>query len=167
MIILIGGGSRSGKTRFALDIARRHGKRLAYIATAQLLDEEMNQRAAAHRHERGPEFDTIEEPIQLANALTSVNHEAIVIDCLTLWLSNLMLATPPFDIEHETTVLLNTAVAADSSIIFITNEVGCGIVPENELARRFRDAAGYLNQKAAASAREAYFLAFGCPIRLK
>jgi adenosylcobinamide kinase/adenosylcobinamide-phosphate guanylyltransferase len=78
-----------------------------------------------------------------------------------------MLSTPSLDIEHETTTLLNTAAAADSTIILITNEVGCGIVPENDLARRFRDAAGYLNQRAAAAAQEAYFLAFGCPIRLK
>jgi adenosylcobinamide kinase/adenosylcobinamide-phosphate guanylyltransferase len=127
----------------------------------------MHERAAAHRRERGPEFDTIEEPVHLTNRLTSLRYDAIVIDCLTLWLSNLMLSTPPLDIEHETTTLLNTAAAANSTIILITNEVGCGIVPENDLARRFRDAAGYLNQRAAAAAQEAYFLAFGCPIRLK
>lgn len=167
-LILIGGGSRSGKSTYALEYARRYTHPLAFIATAEPRDEEMQVRVAAHRAERGPEFQTIEEPIHVARAVSECGDRfgVIVIDCLTLWLSNLLLSGIE-DFRSETTNLLRIASASPATVVLVTNEVGCGIVPENALARRFRDLAGSMNQQAAAAAHEAYWLIFGVPMRIK
>ena len=169
MIVLIGGGSRSGKSRYALEYARTKGRPLAYIATAEVRDEEMRSRAGAHRAERGTDFHTVEEPLELdlavANAVTG--HRAVVVDCLTLWLSNLMMQQRPRDIVRETASMLRVGSEAEATVILVTNEVGCGIVPENDLSRRFRDSAGAMNQQAAQAAAEVYWMAFGCPLRVK
>ena len=163
-LILIGGGSRSGKSRFALELARAEGSRLAFIATAQMLDSEMGDRIEFHRRERGPLFTTFEEPFDLAQTIRRApDFDAIVVDCLTLWVSNLMLAGR--DIPHQEVV--DAARSATASVIFVTNEVGCGIVPDNELARRFRDQAGSLNQRIAAAADAVYWMAFGIPLKVK
>jgi adenosylcobinamide kinase/adenosylcobinamide-phosphate guanylyltransferase len=161
-IVLVGGGSRSGKSRFALERARRQGGRLAFAATAQAFDHEMEQRIGKHRAERGEGFVTIEAPFDVAGAL-GAGFDAIVVDCLTLWVSNLMLAERPIPIEE----LIAAARKSAALVIFVTNEVGCGIVPENELARRFRDEAGWVNQAVAAAADEVYWMAFGIPLRVK
>ena len=167
MIVLVGGGSRSGKSRYGLELARRFTPPLAFIATAETLDDEMNARAAAHQAERGPEFVTIEEPVELAAALQKAvaTHNAVIVDCLTLWASNLMLRER--NACSEAAPVLQLATAAPVPVIFISNEVGCGIVPENELARRFRDEAGKLNQIVAGAADEVWWMAFGIPVRLK
>jgi adenosylcobinamide kinase / adenosylcobinamide-phosphate guanylyltransferase len=164
-IILIGGGSRSGKSSKALQVARSRGPRLAFIATAQPLDDEMRERIGAHRHERGPGFSTIEEPLKLTAAIERHGSEfdAIVVDCLTLWLSNLMLA----GLTPQTEELLAASLASSAQVIFVTNEVGCGIVPENDLARRFRDEAGRLNRQVAEAASEVCWMIFGCALRVK
>jgi adenosylcobinamide kinase / adenosylcobinamide-phosphate guanylyltransferase len=166
--ILIGGGSRSGKSRFALDYARRHKRPLAFIATAEALDQEMQERVAAHQSDRGPEFKTFEEPIDLARMIADFGNSfgAIVVDCLTLWLSNLMHAGVE-DIRRETANVLHAAAESPAVVLLVTNEVGCGIVPENALARRFRDLAGAMNQQAAEAANEAYWMVFGLPLRIK
>ena len=171
--ILIGGGSRSGKSRFALEYARRHVAPLAFIATAEARDDEMRDRIVAHRAERGPEFETVEEPRDLARVILEAGdrYGAIVVDCLTLWLSNLMLGGSmsggTAEIRRETANLLRVASESPSAVVLVTNEVGCGIVPENALARQFRDLAGAMNQQAATAAQEAYWMAFGIPMRLK
>jgi adenosylcobinamide kinase / adenosylcobinamide-phosphate guanylyltransferase len=169
VIVLIGGGSRSGKSRYALDHARRKGRPLAFVATGETRDEEMRARALAHRSERGDEFDTIEEPLELVSALRSAvaGYRAIVVDCLTLWLSNLMFESKPRDIQRETNSMLRIAAQAEATVILVSNEVGCGIVPDNELSRRFRDLAGAMNQHAAEAAAEVYWMVFGCPLRVK
>lgn len=166
--ILIGGGSRSGKSRFALDYARRCAQPLAFIATAEALDDEMRKRVAAHREERGPEFRTFEEPIHLARTIVDAGNSfgAIVVDCLTLWLSNLMHAGIE-DVRRETANVLRVASESPAAVLLVTNEVGCGIVPENALARQFRDLAGAMNQQAANAAHEAYWMMFGLPLRIK
>lgn len=166
--ILIGGGSRSGKSRFALEYARRHAAPLAFIATAEARDDEMRDRIVAHQAERGSEFETIEEPRDLARVIVDAGdrYGAIVVDCLTLWLSNLMFGGST-DIRRETANLLRVASESTSAVVLVTNEVGCGIVPENALARQFRDLAGAMNQQAAAAAQEAYWMAFGIPMQLK
>lgn len=166
-LLLIGGGSRSGKSRFALDLARARGRPLAFIATAGTLDEEMRKRAAMHRQERGEDFETFEEPLELSRLIREEGSrfQAIVVDCLTLWLSNLMFAGR--DIQAETSDLLRIAAESQASMILVTNEVGCGIVPENELARRFRDEAGRMNQSAASVASEVYWTVFGIALRVK
>ncbi len=164
-IILIGGGCRSGKSRHALQLARQRGRRLGFIATAEALDDEMRERIRMHRQERGPDFTTIEEPLSLASAIRrhASDFDAIVVDCLTLWLSNLATS----DIEAETAKLLEAALASPAQVILVTNEVGCGIVPGNPVARRFRDDAGRLNQRVAEAADEVYWMVFGCALRVK
>jgi adenosylcobinamide kinase/adenosylcobinamide-phosphate guanylyltransferase len=167
VIVLVGGGSRSGKSRYALDRARRVDGPRVYIATAETFDTEMRDRASAHRAERGGDFVTLEEPIELTAAIRAVRHEvnAIVIDCLTLWVSNLMLAGR--DVFAETAAMLEAAKNHPATVVLVSNEVGCGIVPENELARRFRDLAGFVNQQTAAEANEVWWMAFGCPLQVK
>jgi adenosylcobinamide kinase/adenosylcobinamide-phosphate guanylyltransferase len=164
-IILIGGGSRSGKSQHALLLARQHGRRLGFIATAQPLDDEMRERIRLHQQERSPDFTTIEEPIAVASAIErhSSDFDAIVVDCLTLWLSNLAAS----DIEPQTGKLIESALATSTQVILVTNEVGCGIVPDNAVARRFRDDAGRLNQRVAEAASEVYWMVFGCALRVK
>jgi adenosylcobinamide kinase/adenosylcobinamide-phosphate guanylyltransferase len=167
VIVLIGGGSRSGKSRFALDYARRCGEPRAFIATAELFDEEMKARALAHGKEREGEFTTFEEPLDLARTTreASTRHRAIVIDCLTLWLSNLMREAR--EIESELSRFLVAAAESTATVVAVTNEVGCGIVPDNELSRRFRDEAGRMNQRVASAAGEVYWTVFGIALRLK
>jgi adenosylcobinamide kinase/adenosylcobinamide-phosphate guanylyltransferase len=168
-VILIGGGSRSGKSAEALRMLRHAGPRMGFIATARPSDEEMHERIERHRAERGPEIVTWEEPIALAERILAEDgrYDAIVIDCLTLWLSNLMLSEASTSIEAKTEELLQVAVNTRTQIVFVTNEVGCGIVPENALARRFRDEAGRLNQRFAERASEVYWMVFGIGLRLK
>jgi adenosylcobinamide kinase/adenosylcobinamide-phosphate guanylyltransferase len=137
-----------------------------FVAAARLLDEEMRLRARMHQAERGAEFTTVEEPIEIAEILKTRQFAVAVVDCLTLWLSNIMLEGDR-DIERELEKLLHTATDVNAPVILVTNEVGCGIVPDNALAREFRDHAGRLNQRAASLADEVYWMAFGCPLRVK
>ncbi len=161
-LILVGGGSRSGKSRFALQLAKeRFGPRKWFLATAEPGDHEMSERIARHRAERGGEFETIEEPFAIDRTIAAA--DVIVVDCLTLWTSNLMLANRQNEVDDR----LARLAASAATCIAVTNEVGSGIVPSNELARQFRDLAGTVNQKAAALATEVYFVAFGLPLRLK
>ena len=163
-MILIGGGARSGKSRYALQKALAIEGRRVFLATAKPLDDEMASRIARHKADRGPEFETIEEPLDLARVIAGA-FGAMVVDCLTLWLSNLMFAGKDCDLETE--ALIAAAKAVSGTVIFVTNEVGSGIVPGNALAREFRDHAGTLNQRVAAIAEEVYFMAFGQPLRVK
>jgi adenosylcobinamide kinase / adenosylcobinamide-phosphate guanylyltransferase len=164
-VILIGGGARSGKSRYALEKARAIEGSRALVATAQPFDEEMATRIDRHRAERGEEFTTIEEPLDLARAIADARFDVILVDCLTLWLSNIMFANR--DSDAETGSLVNAAQAAAGTVIFVTNEVGSGIVPDNALAREFRDRAGILNQRIANAAQEVYWMVFGQALRVK
>jgi adenosylcobinamide kinase/adenosylcobinamide-phosphate guanylyltransferase len=165
-VILVGGGVRSGKSRYAIELARKRGSRLAFLATAQAHDLEMEARVAKHKLERGADFATIEEPLEIAAAVRKSDADAIVVDCLTLWLSNVML-TFGRDVDAETEKVLNIARESQAALILVTNEVGCGIVPETTLGRDFRDRAGVLNQRVAAVADEIYWMVFGIPVRVK
>lgn len=165
-VILVGGGARSGKSRHALNLARGRGPRLVFLATAQPFDAEMEARIARHRADRPEEFSTIEEPLEIAAAIRETPADAMVVDCLTLWLSNIML-TFGRDVDAEIEKLLKAARETSAMVILVTNEVGCGIVPESPLARDFRDHAGILNQRSAAIADEVYWMVFGCPLRVK
>lgn len=164
-IVLIGGGARSGKSRYALELARRRGGRLAFLATAEALDPEMQARVARHRAERGPEFTTIEEPLEIARAILAIQADTIVVDCLTLWLSNVMLSFGR-NADAESEELVAAIQSIPAAVILVTNEVGCGIVPESTLGRDFRDQAGILNQRVAAVADEVYWMVFGHPLRV-
>jgi adenosylcobinamide kinase/adenosylcobinamide-phosphate guanylyltransferase len=168
-LILVGGGVRSGKSAFALARARRFGQRLAFVATAQAFDDEMRARIAAHRAERGGSFTTFESPTALAETIDAIRgFDAVVVDCLTLWLSNLLMEVPKADAHHAAVARLAASIqAATAPVIVVTNEVGMGIVPENPLARAFRDLAGRAHQRLARDADELYFAAMGTLLRLR
>jgi adenosylcobinamide kinase/adenosylcobinamide-phosphate guanylyltransferase len=165
--ILFLGGARSGKSRIAQEQAERLGGELVYIATGEALDEEMADRIGRHRADRGPRWRTVECPIDLAAAVAAEGGagRVLVVDCLTLWLSNLMFAER--DIVGASASLVTALAASPSTIMLVSNEVGCGIVPENALARRFRDEAGRLNQAIAAAADEVFLVAAGLTLKMK
>jgi adenosylcobinamide kinase/adenosylcobinamide-phosphate guanylyltransferase len=172
--IFITGGARSGKSRFAEQLAGGYGAPLGYLATAQSLDDEMDRRISTHRQRRGEAWQTIEEPLDLARALTANDglFNVTLVDCLTLWLTNLLLNEEQ-DEKTETRImdevqrLASTLRGMQTPVIIVSNEVGMGIVPENRLARVFRDLAGQANQIIAAAADEAWLVASGIPLRLK
>lgn len=164
---LILGGARSGKSRFAEELAQAAPGRRIYIATAEALDDEMEQRIAHHRLQRGEGWQTVECPLALAEAIAAhAAHDVVLlVDCLTLWLSNLMMADA--DIIEECQRLADAVSAAPGMLLLVSNEVGQGIVPDNALARRFRDEAGRLNQAMARIADAVWFVTAGIPSRLK
>ena len=165
-IILITGGARSGKSTRAEARARAFPGRPVYVATAEALDAEMRERIAKHRARRGSAWLERETPIELVAALVETDgHGARLVDCLTLWLSNLMHAER--DWEREAILLAEMLARQNSPVVLVTNEVGLGIVPDNALARRFRDAAGILNQMVARVADEVEFVVAGLPMRVK
>ncbi|NMM45326.1 bifunctional adenosylcobinamide kinase/adenosylcobinamide-phosphate guanylyltransferase [Rhodospirillaceae bacterium KN72] len=168
---LILGGARSGKTARALALAEqayeRDGLVPVYIATAQAFDSEMEDRIARHREERGTHWSTVEAPLDLCDAIrerTSPRH-VLLVDCLTLWLSNITFADR--DIAEESQKLVDALRAASGPVVVVSNEVGLSIVPENALARRFRDDQGRLNQTIAAAVDHVEFVAAGLPLVLK
>jgi adenosylcobinamide kinase/adenosylcobinamide-phosphate guanylyltransferase len=165
-IILITGGARSGKSVRAEARARAFAGRPVYLATAEALDAEMTERIALHGARRGPEWIARDVPLQLAQALIETDGGgARLVDCLTLWLSNLMHAER--DVVDETSRLAATLAGQQSPVVLVTNEVGLGIVPDNALARRFRDAAGVMNQTIARIADEVEFVVAGFAMRVK
>lgn len=165
--LFILGGARSGKSRHAQACAEALPGELVYIATGQAFDDEMAERIARHRADRGPRWRTVEAPLELPQAIGDAAREdrVLLVDCLTLWLSNLMLAER--DLESATERLVRAIGNAPGTIILVSNEVGWGIVPENALARRFRDAAGRLNQSIAACVDGAVLIVAGLPLKLK
>jgi adenosylcobinamide kinase / adenosylcobinamide-phosphate guanylyltransferase len=165
-IILITGGARSGKSTRAEARVRAFAGRPVYIATAEALDGEMRERIAKHRARRDSEWLEREAPLELVAALLETDGGgARLVDCLTLWLSNLMHAER--DWEKEAKLLVDALSRQKSPVVLVTNEVGLGIVPDNALARRFRDAAGILNQMVARAADEVEFVVAGLPMRVK
>ena len=165
-VVLITGGARSGKSRRAEARALSFSGRPVYIATAEALDAEMKERIARHRIRRGNDWIEREVPLDLAQALTETDGGgARLVDCLTLWLSNLLHAGR--DWQHEADLLAKTLQRQRSPVVLVTNEVGLGIVPDNALARTFRDAAGLLNQSIAAVADEVEFVVAGMALKVK
>ncbi len=166
-LTLITGGARSGKSAFALEHAAGLGARRAFIATAQALDDEMRVRIEAHKRERGEDWHTVEEPLALAQWLedNADKYDVVVVDCLTLWLSNIMLSD--CDVEAESMELADTMAGAPCYVVAVTNEVGMGIVPESSMGREFRDLAGRLNRLVAGEAQEVYLVVSGIPVRIK
>ena len=169
-IILITGGCRSGKSRFALDYANRHFSKKIYLATAEILDEEMALRVDRHRKARGPEWQTVEEPVRVVEKIMEYRDqgETIVFDCLTLWLSNLLLKwDDEARIMEEVNRLKRAIKEGAATLIIVTNEVGMGIVPDYPLGRRFRDLSGTVNQRMAEEADTVVFMVSGIPLFLK
>jgi adenosylcobinamide kinase / adenosylcobinamide-phosphate guanylyltransferase len=167
-VTLVLGGARSGKSGFAQKAAETEADagRLVMIATGQAFDDEMAERIARHRADRDESWTTVEAPLELAAAIAALPAEAIaVVDCLTLWLSNQMLADR--DVEAACAELVAAVAACPARLWLVSNEVGLGIVPETPLGRRFRDEAGRLNQRLAATVDEVYFVAAGLPLKMK
>jgi len=164
--LLVIGGARSGKSRYAQSRADTLDFNKIYVATAQAFDEEMRDRIARHQADRD-DWETIEAPLEVAAAIAmrSTPRTVILVDCLTLWATNLILGD--HDVTAATTALIDAIRAAPGPVILVANEVGFGIVPENALARRFRDEAGIINQRIAAVVSEVQLVAAGIPLKLK
>jgi adenosylcobinamide kinase/adenosylcobinamide-phosphate guanylyltransferase len=164
--ILITGGARSGKSGIAETMALSFGLPAVYVATATVGDEEMAARIAAHRARRGAEWITHAEPLDLPSVLKATDgHGPRLVDCLTLWLSNVIFAGR--DWREEAQHLIDALYLQSGPVILVTNEVGSGIVPDNRLSRDFRDAAGIINQQVAAMADEVYLAVCGLPMKVK
>lgn len=164
---LVLGGARSGKSRHAEELVLGSGLDAHYVATGSAGDDEMAERIAHHRARRGPAWTTHEEPLDLLRTLRTVAapDRAVLVDCLTLWMSNLLFAE--HDIEAESTALCGLLGALPGPVVLVSNEVGLGLVPETPLGRRFRDAQGRLNQAVAAIVPRVVFVAAGLPLILK
>jgi adenosyl cobinamide kinase/adenosyl cobinamide phosphate guanylyltransferase len=164
-LTLVLGGARSGKSRYAESLFAALPPPWLYVATAEAGDEEMRARIGAHRARRGPDWRTVEVPRHLVAALQKAGTTPVLVDCLTLWLSNLMLAD--IDIEAETGHLERALVAAVAPVVLVANEVGSGVVPDHPLGRKFRDLQGVLNQRIAARADRVVLMVAGLPLALK
>lgn len=165
--ILVLGGQRSGKSRFAEELVAKSGRRPVYVATATAGDEEMAARIAVHRHRRGDAWTTIEAPLELPATLGSAAaaDAAVLVDCLTLWVANLMAAER--DIDRDTDALVAALSDAEGPVVVVSNEVGAGVIPDNPLARRYADALGTLNQRVAAAVGRVIVMAAGQPLVVK
>ena len=166
-VALVLGGARSGKSTFAEALAHDGRKQCVYVATAERVDDEMAARIETHRARRGTHWRTVEAPIELAEAIrrASTPRACLLVDCLTVWLGNLVHRGHDVDAARE--ALLESLAAVPGPVVLVANEVGLGIVPDNAMARAFRDHAGRLNQAVAAVAGRVYFVAAGIPMTIK
>lgn len=170
--ILILGGARSGKSSFALRLAETCGRRPLYVATAEALDSEMAARIAAHRKARSRRWACVEEPIELASLIADADRnfperDVLLVDCLTLWLNNILYREGPRSFRRRKTELLSAVHSSRKRILFVSNEVGLGLVPSTPVGRQFRDLAGWLNQSVAAAVDAVLFIVSGLPLVLK
>ncbi len=172
-LTLILGGVRSGKSRFAQRLAS-DGKRVLFLATAEAGDADMAARIQSHKETRPSEWDTLEEPLDLAASLSSIlnDYDVVILECLTLWVSNLMLAPPTAgdakaDIPSRVHEILELYRRGDASWIVVSNEVGLGVIPSTTLGRNYADELGRVNQLVAAAADAVYFMAAGLPLQIK
>lgn len=168
-IELILGGARSGKSGCALELAKAHGDSVSWIATAEALDDEMRMRIERHRAERPATWRFVDAPLALAAAIEqeAAPDRCLVVDCLTLWLSNCLMLSDPAVWSAQKEALLAVTARARGRLLLVSNEVDCGIVPDNALARRFRDEAGWLHQALAAQAPRVTLLVAGIAVPVK
>ena len=164
-IIFITGGARSGKSQYAVKIAKETGEEVTFVATCIPADNEMRQRIEEHKKARPSGWHTVEEGLNLPEAIAKIATPVIILDCLTLWVSNLMGAKR--DVEEASKELFDALKKVKGTAIIVSNEVGDGIVPNNRLARKFRDIAGVVNQWMAQVADEVYLMVVGIPVKIK
>ncbi|NWA86515.1 bifunctional adenosylcobinamide kinase/adenosylcobinamide-phosphate guanylyltransferase [Pseudomonas sp. D2002] len=169
MYQLILGGARSGKSRLAERLASESGLDVIYIATSQPLDGEMNERVALHRQRRPGHWGLVEEPVELARVLreNASAERCLLVDCLTLWLTNLLMLEDPARLAFERDQLLETLASLPGEIMFVSNETGLGVVPLGELTRRYVDEAGWLHQALAERCQRVVLTVAGLPLTLK
>lgn len=168
-ITLITGGARSGKSRYALEFASRFGER-AFIATCEPFDEEMKQRVERHRKERGDSFHSVEAPVELGKAIGSLGPDTgvAVVDCLTVWLGNLIHRNEELDVaDPRVNEFVEVLEDPPCDLVIVTNELGMSIVPANPLSRRFRDLSGWVNQEVARRAQRVILMISGIPVTVK
>jgi len=167
--ILITGGVRSGKSRYAEARAAALGTKLLYLATGAAKDEEMARRIAEHRKRRGENWITVEEPLEIGKELLTHRGrvDCAVVDCLTLWVSNLLIQGGEAEVGRAVEELVKVLPQIDFHLLWVTNEVGWGIVPDNALARQFRDLSGWTNQRIAEMAHEVILMVVGLPVVVK
>jgi adenosylcobinamide kinase/adenosylcobinamide-phosphate guanylyltransferase len=166
LTILVTGGARSGKSSFAEKRTKQLGSSLVYIATSEIIDSEIEKRVAEHQARRGSEWQTLHAPLKLTEALFETDGKGpCLVDCLTIWLNNLIFHNE--DTVVATKELIKVLEQRSDPVVFVTNEVGSGIVPENALARRFRDDAGRMNQIISQVADEVYVSISGIPLQIK
>lgn len=170
--ILILGGARSGKSRYALKLAETNWRRPLYVATAEASDPEMADRIAAHKKARGKCWACVEEPLELARLINQAGNffpsrDVLLVDCLTLWLSNVLLKEGLKSFARRKAALLKAVRNSRRSLIIVSNEIGLGVVPASESGRQFRDLAGWLNQDLAAMTDTVVFITAGLPVVLK
>ena len=167
--MLVLGGGRSGKSSWALNYVEREYRSRLFLATAEVRDQEMAERVRLHREARGPEWALVEEPLEIPEILVKRcgAGDGVLIDCLTLWLSNVMLQKGEAQVESYKERFFQALKTTLAGVVMVSNEVGMGIVPEHPLGRAFRDAAGLLNQQAAAISDRVVFMVAGCPLWLK
>jgi adenosylcobinamide kinase/adenosylcobinamide-phosphate guanylyltransferase len=168
-VIFVTGGAKSGKSSFVLSEAAKHEGQKAFMATAEALDEEMQDRIERHKLQRGEDWDTYEEPLHIAETVAKLasSYSVIVLDCLTLWLSNAMHRNTDIEVEMGKFLNILGQSKQDCYIYIVSNEVGAGIVPENALAREFRDLAGTMNQRVAGVSDEVFMVVAGIPVKIK
>lgn len=170
-ITFVIGGARSGKSTYALGLGTKMPGRKGFVATAEVLDEEMKERIYLHQKTRPLEWETIEEPIALSERLQKIDgsYDVVIVDCLTLWLSNMLEKGEDIEpiITAEVENICKTLRMVSYKIIIVSNEVGQGIIPENKLARLFRDVSGRMNHQLASTADEVYLVTCGIPLRIK
>jgi len=170
--LLVLGGVRAGKSAYAVERAAELGEHVAFVATAEPLDAEMAARIARHRAARPTGWTTIEAPVALADAIAALEGQSdvVLVDCLNLWVANLLGQSPGLadePLQAETRRLTSLALRRFASLVFVSNEVGWGVHPETPIGRRFRDALGLVNQAVARAADEVVLLVAGCPLWLK
>jgi len=170
-LTLILGGRRAGKSAYAQRLAQEQAGagRVLFVATAEALDDDMAARIRKHREDRPPHWDTLETPLDIVGDLSTIadRYDVVLLDCLTLWVTNLMLAEADLDVLDETGRLLDCYQAGNASWIVVSNEVGLGIIPSTPLGRAFADQLGRVNHQVAAEADEVTFVAAGLPLQLK
>ncbi|MEM9731999.1 MAG: bifunctional adenosylcobinamide kinase/adenosylcobinamide-phosphate guanylyltransferase [Pseudomonadota bacterium] len=168
-VSLVLGGARSGKSAFAEQLVLASGRQPVYLATSRIWDEEMDVRVTKHQQRRGPEWQVVEEPLALSDALAAhaTPKTCVLVDCLTLWLTNLMMEERDVDGEADAMVACLAELPEEAQVLFVSNEVGLGIVPMDKMARDFRDHAGRLHQAIAAMASNVWFVTAGLPQQLK
>ena len=170
-LIFVTGGSRSGKSQFAQDLAHSFEGRKVFIATAEPLDNEMKERIAAHRKARPSGWDTVEEPRHLGKVVSecSVTHDVILIDCLTLWISNLLTnnSLNQQEVSSEVKNLVDDCKTEKATVVVVSNELGMGIVPVDSITRLYRDIVGKANQQVAAASDQVFLVVAGIPVKIK